>query len=75
MGNDKFKTKIKINNNYYNLIIWDTGGTERLRLYSVNASINSDIIIYVFDASKLKIFEELKGFIRLIQETSVKNYF
>ena len=75
MGNDKFKTKIKINNNYYNLIIWDTGGTERLRLYSVNAAINSDIIIYVFDVSNLDSFEELKGFVRLVQENSDKNYF
>ena len=75
MGNDKFKTKIKINNNYYNLIIWDTGGTERLRLYSVNAAINSDIIIYVFDVSNLESFEELKGFISLIRENSDKNYF
>ena len=74
MGNDKFMTKIKINNNNYNLIIWDTGGTERLRLYSVNAAINSDIIIYVFDVSNLESFEELKGFIRLVQENSDKNY-
>ena len=75
MGNDKFMTKIKINNNNYNLIIWDTGGTERLRLYSVNAAVNSDIIIYVFDVSNLESFEELKGFIRLVQENSDKNYY
>ena len=75
MGNDQIKTKIKINNNYYNLSIWDTGGAERLRLYSVNAAINSDIIIYVFDVSNLESFEELKLFIRLVQENNDKNYY
>ena len=74
MGNDKFKTKIKINNNYYNLIFWDTGGIERLRLYSINTAINSDIIIYVFDVTNLDSFEELKSFIRLVKENSDKNY-
>ena len=75
MGNDKFKTKIKINNNNYNLIIWDTGGTERLRLYSVNTAITSDIIIYVFDVTNLDSFEDLKKFINLVQENSDKNFY
>jgi len=75
MGNDKFKTKIRINNNNYNLIIWDTGGTERLRLYSVNTAITSDIIIYVFDVTNLDSFEDLKKFINLVQENSDKNFY
>ena len=60
MGNDKFKTKIKINNNFYNLIIWDTGGIERLRLYSINTAISSDIIIFVFDVTNSETYKDIK---------------
>ena len=74
MGNDRFRTKIKMNNNSYNLTFWDTGGTERLRLYSVNTAIKSDIIIYVFDVTNFDSFEELKRIISLVKENSEKDY-
>ena len=72
VGKDKYKNEIKINDNIYNIFIWDTPGTERLRPSSINCAIHSDIIIYVFDVSNISTLEELKNYIDLVEE-QIKN--
>lgn len=66
-NNIKLK-KIKINNIDINLQIWDTAGQERFRSITQSFIKGADGILYVYDITQKKSFDDLRGWISQSEE-------
>jgi len=51
--------KVKVENKYYNLQVWDTIGQEKLRALSKLFFKNSKIVIFVYDITSKESFDDL----------------
>ena len=62
--------KIRINNIDINLQIWDTAGQERFRSITQSFMKGADGILYVYDITQKKTFDNLKTWIRQSEEST-----
>ena len=62
--------KIKINNVDINLQIWDTAGQERFRSITQSFMKGADGILYVYDITQKKTFDDLKTWISQSEESA-----
>lgn len=65
----KLKT-LKINGIDINLQIWDTAGQERFKSITKNFIKDSDGILFVYDITQKKTFDNLKTWIRLSEDST-----
>ena len=64
--------QLKINNNYYKLILWDTAGQERYGRLPRKYYRNADGVLLFFDINDKKSFEEVSDWIKEINEYCIK---
>ena len=62
--------KIKINNIDINLQIWDTAGQERFRSITQSFIKGADGILYVYDITQKKSFDDLRAWISQSEESA-----
>ena len=62
IGSNFSEATININNNDYQLHLWDTAGQEKFRALNKIFFKNSDIVIFVYDITEEKSFNDLSGF-------------
>ena len=63
LGQTFSKKKIEIDGNVYNIDLWDTIGQESLKSINKLFYKNSRIVIFVYDITNLKSFEDLESWI------------
>ena len=63
LGQTFSKKKIEIDGNIYNIDLWDTIGQESLKSINKLFYKNSRIVIFVYDITNLKSFEDLESWI------------
>ena len=67
----EFKDKIvQINKKYVKLQVWDTSGQERYRSITKNFYRNADGVMFIFDVTKEKTFENIKNWLLDSEENS-----
>ncbi len=57
------------------VVFWDTAGQERFRTITYNFYRNANGVILVYDVSKRKTFENIKGWLISINEHASENIF
>ena len=60
--------KMNIDNKKYNLQIWDTAGQEKFRSLTKIFIKDSRIVIFVYDISSKKSFEEVDYWVNIVKE-------
>ena len=60
--------KMNIDNKKYNLQIWDTAGQEKFRSLTKIFIKDSKIVIFVYDISSKKSFEEVDYWVNIVKE-------
>ena len=65
--------KVTIDNNNYNLQVWDTAGQEKFRSVNKIFIKDSHIVIFVYDITDRRSFLELKFWINYVEELLGKN--
>ena len=68
IGNEIVSDKMKIDGKEYNLKIFDTSGQERFKSISCSVIKKSQIIIIVYDITNHITFEELKDWVKIVDE-------
>ena len=63
LGQTFSKKKIEVDGNVYNIDLWDTIGQESLKSINKLFYKNSRIVIFVYDITNLKSFEDLESWI------------
>ena len=66
LGQNYSRKTIEYNGKYYTLEIWDTIGQEQLRTINKLFYKNSKIVIFVYDITELKTFQDLKSWVEEI---------
>ena len=60
---------VKVNNKYYSLKLWDTIGQEKFRTMTKIFYKGAKIVIFIYDITKLKSFEELEYWVNEVKTT------
>ena len=58
---------VKVNNKYYSLKLWDTIGQEKFRTMTKIFYKGAKIVIFIYDITKLKTFEELEYWVNEVK--------
>ena len=58
---------VKVNNKYYSLKLWDTIGQEKFRTMTKIFYKGAKIVIFIYDITKLKSFEELEYWVNEVK--------
>ena len=62
IGSDFIYEKINIDNTEYTIQLWDTAGQEQFRSLNKIYFKGSDIVLFIYDITKKKTFDDLPGF-------------
>ena len=62
------KKKIEINSQKYIIYLWDTAGQEKLKAMTKLFFKGADIVIFVYDITSKKSFENLKDWIKEVED-------
>ena len=68
LSSNFIKKEVKINDNTYNLKLWDTAGQERFRSLNKIYIKDSQIVVFVYDITQKKTFDELSFWVNYVNE-------
>ena len=73
IGNEPYDKEIVINDENYSIRIFDTAGQERYKSLSRNIIKRCQIIIFVYDITNRKSFEDLENWVQIVEDNRGDN--